>query len=255
MRRLSVVADDAPTGHLPAEACSALRLDSAWHLVRRPARQALLKVARHVPMAVAAFPEVRVAEVEAVVPLRADRPEATASLRQVAVLLQAAKAPSSARSAAVVGRKARRSAVATTSVVEAAAVPAEELDAVVATAQPQVAAHAAGLRPAAECAVAAGEAAAVLAVAAVLLLAAGAELDAAAVPLREVAAELDEAVPLLAAVRVGAAERRRAALDGVAARREAVASVFRLGRLLPWLGPQQAARSAHALRERSTASP
>lgn len=237
---------------------------SAWHSVSawRRARPAWLKVARHVLTAVAAYPEERVPEAEAVAPLRAEHPAATVSLQQVADLLQGAEAPSWARSAAEAGRKARRSAAARTSVVEAAVAAAEEPDAAVAEVRPQVAAHAAGLRPAAECAAVAPEAAAVL--------------GDAAVPRPEVAAELDAAVPLLAAVRLEVAAvaallgavaeavqleaaeeavRRRAAPGGEAARRGAVAWVFRLDRLLPWPGPRQAARSAHAQQERSTASP
>ena len=234
---------------------------AAWLGVGRgPARPAWLKVARHVLTAVAACPEERVPEAEAVAPLRAEHPAATVSLQQVADLLQGAEAPSWARSAAEAGRKARRSAAARTSVVEAAVAAAEEPDAAVAEVRPQVAAHAAGLRPAAECAAAAPEAAAVL--------------GDAAVPRPEVAAELDAAVPLLAAVRLEVAAvaallgavavqleaaeeavRRRAAPGGEAARRGAVAWVFRLDRLLPWPGPRQAARSAHAQQERSTASP
>jgi hypothetical protein len=170
-----------------------------------------------------------VAEVEVVALSRAERPEAAVLLQQAAVLRQVgeAQALSSAVCVAEVGREAPRLAAAKISVFEVPAVPAEELDAVVAEVRQRAAAHAAGLRPAAECAAVAREAAGVLAVA--------------AAPLQVAVAELDEAVPRLAAVRVEAAEeavvRRRAALGGEAARRGAVAWVFRLDRLLPWLGP------------------
>ena len=137
--------------------------------------------------------------------------------------------------------------------VEAAAARAEEPDAAVAEVRPQVAAHAAGLRSAVERAEAAG----VLGAAAVPLPEAAAELDV-AVPRLAVAAELGVEVPLPAVARVAAVEgavRRRVAPAEVAARCGAVAWAFRLDRLPPWPGPRQAARSAHARQERSTASP
>lgn len=238
------MAHDGLAARLRGEPRSARRQVSAWEQVSasRRARQVLLEVACHVLMAVAAYPEEGVVGVEAVTRLGVARPEAAVSLQQVAVLLQVAEAPSSARFAAV-GRVAPRSAAARPSGV-AAAGPAEEPDAEVAVVRPQVAAHAAELRMAAERAVVAPAAAGVL--------------GAAAVPLPGVAAALVGAVPLLA-VRVAAEEagavRRRAAQDEVAARRGAVVWVFRLDLLLPWLELRQAARSAHALQERSTAWP
>jgi hypothetical protein len=225
-----------------AEARSARRLASAWHSVsaRLRGRRARLMVVRHVAMALAC-PEETAAEVEAVAPLWAERPEATALLPKVAALpraaeaawlevawLEVAEARLLARSAAGVGREARRSAAVRTSAVEAAAVPAESRAAAAAEVRPRGAARAVGLRSAAECAAVAREAVAVLV--------------AAAVPLPEAAGVLAAAVPLLAAVRVEAAEeeaavRRRAAPGGAAARRGAVASVFRPDPALPWLGP------------------
>jgi len=127
----------------------------------------------------------------------------------------------------------------------------------VAEVRPQVAAHAAGLRSAAERGEVAPEAAGVLGAAAVPLPEEAAELDV-AVPRLAVAAELGVAVPLPAVARVAAVEgavRRRVAPAEVAARCGAVAWAFRLDRLPPWPGPRQAARSAHARQERSTASP
>lgn len=251
-RRRSGVARDALVARLRAESRSAPRRVSAWDsdLGSRPARPASLKVARHVRVAVAAYPEEGVAEAEAVPRSEEARPEVAASLRQAAVLHRVAEA--AARSAAV-DREARRSGAARPSVVEAAAGPPEEPVAGVAVVRPQVAAHAAGLRTAAQRAEAAGA----LGAAAVLLPEAAAERDV-AVPRLAVAAELDVAVPLPAVVvRVAAvaAVRRRAAQGEVAARRAAVAWAFRLDRLPPWPGPRQAARSAHARQERSTASP
>lgn len=252
-RRRSGVAHDALVALLRAESRSAPRRVSAWDsdLGSRPARPASLKVARHVRVAVAAYPEEGVAEAEAEAVPRSEeaRPEVAASLRQAAVLLRVAEA--AARCAAV-DREARRSGAARPSVVEAAAGPPEEPVAGVAVVRPQVAAHAAGLRTAAQRAEAAGA----LGAAAVPLPEAAAERDV-AVPRLAVAAELDAAVPLLAVVvRVAAAAvRRRAAQGEVAARRAAVAWAFRLDRLPPWPGPRQAARSAHARQERSTASP
>jgi len=214
-------------------------------------------------VAVAAYPEERVAEAEAVPRSEEARPEVAASLRQAAVLLQVAEA---AAQSAAVDREARRSGAARLSVVEAAAGPPEEPVAGVAVVRPQVAAHAAGPRTAAQRAEAAGA----LGAAAVPLPEAAAERDVAvpqlaaaeewdvAVPRLAVAAELDAAVPLPAVVvRVAAvaAVRPRAAQGEVAARRAAVAWAFRLDRLPPWPGPRQAARSAHARQERSTASP
>lgn len=250
-RRRSGVARDALVARLRAESRSAPRQVSAWDsdLGSRPARPASLKVACHVRVAVAAYPEEGVAEAEAVPRSEEARPEVAASLRQAAVLHRVAEA--AARSAAV-DREARRSGAARPSVVEAAAGPPEEPVAGVAVVRPQVAAHAAGLRTAAQRAEAAGA----LGAAAVPLPEA-AEWDV-AVPRLAVAAELDAAVPLPAVVvRVGAeaAVRRRAAQGEVAARRAAVAWAFRLDRLPPWPGPRQAARSAHARQERSTASP
>lgn len=253
-RRRSGVARDALVARLRAESRSAPRQVSAWDsdLGSRPARPASLKVACHVRVAVAAYPEERVAEAEAEAVPRSEeaRPEVAASLRQAAVLLQVAEA---AAQSAAVDREARRSGAARPSVVEAAAGPPEEPVAGVAVVRPQVAAHAAGLRTAAQRAEAAGA----LGAAAVLLPEAAAERDV-AVPRLAVAAELDAAVPLPAVVvRVAAvaAVRRRAAQGEVAARRAAVAWAFRLDRLPPWPGPRQAARSAHARQERSTASP
>lgn len=245
------MARDALVARLRAGSRSAPRRVSAWDsdLGSRPARPASLKVARHVRVAVAAYPEERVAEAEAVPRSEEARPEVAASLRQAAVLLQVAEA---AAQSAAVDREARRSGAARPSVVEAAAGPPEEPVAGVAVVRPQVAAHAAGPRTAAERAEAAGA----LGAAAVPLPEA-AEWDV-AVPRLAVAAELDAAVPLPAVVvRVGteAAVRRRAAQGEVAARRAAVAWAFRLDRLPPWPGPRQAARSAHARQERSTASP
>lgn len=172
--------------------------------------------------------------------LWAARPEAIVSPRSAAVLLPAAEAPWWARCAAAVGRSARHSGVAMPAVVAAVAVPAEELDAAVAEVRRQAAAHAAGLRSAAERAAVAREAAGVSAVVVAPLREAVAVSAAAAVPLWEAVAEPDEAVPPLAEVRVEAAEEaglRRAAPGGVAARREAVASVYRPDRLLPWPAP------------------
>jgi hypothetical protein len=232
----------------------------AWEQVRawRRARQVWLQVARHVLRAVVGYPEQGVLGVEAVTRLGVARPEAAVSVRQVAVFLQVAEAPSSARSAAV-ERVAPRSAGAKPSEV-AGAGPAEEPDAEVGAVRPQVAAHAAGLRMAAERAVVAPQAAGVLDAAAVPLLGVAAGvLGAAAVPLPGVAAGLVGAVPLLAVARVAAEEagavRRRAARDEMAARRGAVVWVFRPDLLLPWPELRQAARSAHALQERSTALP
>ena len=251
-RRRSGAAHDALVARLRAESRSAPRQVSAWDsdLGSRPARPASLKVACHVRVAVAAYPEERVAEAEAVPRSEEARPEVAASLRQAAVLLQVAEA---AAQSAAVDREARRSGAARPSVVEAAAGPPEEPVAGVAVVRPQVAAHAAGLRTAAQRAEAAGA----LGAAAVLLPEAAAERDV-AVPRLAVAAELDAAVPLPAVVvRVAAvaAVRPRAAQGEVAARRAAVAWAFRLDRLPPWPGPRQAARSAHARQERSTASP
>jgi hypothetical protein len=273
-----------------AEARSAQRLDLAqdWAAARRPAS---LEVARRDPMAVAAQPEELAAEArEAAARLRAESAVALVlGTRLAAVLLPLAEAPSLAagarwlaRSAAEVGPKALHSA--------AAAEVSEQLDAVMAVVRPQVAAHAAGLRPGAatpsvveaavpeeaeqldavvaeraaglrpvaERAAEAREAAEVLAAAAVQLQEGVGVLAVEAAPLPEAAeARVAAEVPLLAAARVEAeeAERPRAAPGVLAVRREAVASVFRPDRLLPWLGPGQAARSAHALQKGSTASP
>ena len=202
-------------------------------------------------------------QVESVALPVAARPEAIVLLRQ--------GEEAWASAAAEVGRKAPRPADPRTLAAPAAAVLAEQWDALAAV-RLQVAAHAEAL-PSAGLDVPGGQAVAAVSVAAVA-------------PLREVAAELDETVPLLVevaradveeAVRRQAARaeveevaRRRAAPDAavavavvprrevrgeVVAPRAAVAWACRPDQRLPGLGPRQVPRSPRAIQERSTASP
>jgi hypothetical protein len=274
VRKRSAAADDALTARLRVEARSAHRLVPVRHSVRawRPAQPVWLQAARRAEVRRREASKVQVES--ATLPVAA-RPEAVVLLRR--------GEEAWASAAAEVGRKAPRPADPRTLAAPAAAVLAEEWDAL-AAARPRVAAHAEEL-PSAGLDVPAGQAVgAVSAVAVAPLREAAAELDAAVAPLRAAAAELDETVPLPAEVARAEVEevvrrqaaraeveevaRRRVAPDAavvvvprqavpgeVVAPRAAVAWACRPDQRLPGLGPRQAARSPRAMQERSTASP